>query len=157
MCDGNMLSCTNKQGESGGLTLWVAPLIQQWQWKLSSTGKQSTMEIIMGRQHSPFNTAWIHVLWLSTRFNCNFHLNAHYEHYLYVNLNLDSAGDTGVSTTTRMRSSSLSGEDTGADILSGKDTLSVFTRLCAHGLQAWVCCLPRGQPPCLGSHAGRRE
>lgn len=154
MCDGNMLSCTNKQGESGGLTLWVAPLIQQWQWKLSSTGKQSTVwRLLWGASihHSiqpgfmSYDSAHVSIA-ISTLM-----------HYLYVNLNLDSAGDTGVSTTTRMRSSSLSGEDTGADILSGKDTLSVFTRLCAHGLQAWVCCLPRGQPPCLGSQAGRRE
>lgn len=43
------------------------------------------------------------------------------------------------------------------NVLPWKDLLSVLTLLCGHWLQAWVCCLPRGQSPNLGSQVVKRE
>lgn len=43
------------------------------------------------------------------------------------------------------------------NFLPWKDLLSVLTLLCGHWLQAWVCCLPRGQSPNLGSQVVKRK
>lgn len=120
MCEGSMLSQTLQRG-SGRLTLWMARFHQyniQRQWKLSSTGKQSTVwRIKQIRNIHPIDlfkirTLLIH-MWQSRFMSSdsahtslrhrNFHLNAHHELCLYVNLNLDSAGDTWVTTTIRMK------------------------------------------------------